>query len=131
MLAARSFVKETDYPTLCEWWKHWGHSIAPADELTDTGFMIYWEDKPLFCGFLILTNAKFAYVDTVCANPETSWEDREDALSMLLDVCSKVAKDFGFRRLVAIPEKERLSEKVVNAGFKLHSKNVHLLTKEL
>lgn len=118
---------------LRDWWLEWGHPIADADELSPTGFIIYEpvEDKPLLVGFMILTNAKFVLIETVCANPETSNEEREEAIIELVRTISRHAKELGFHRVLAFPQKELLTRKGEAAGMFRHPIPCNLLVKEI
>ncbi len=131
MIRVIAYRESEHFEMLKAWWKHWGHPVVPADELSSTGYVICWEDKPILIGFMILTNAKFAFIESVCANPETHYEDREDAIIELTRVISVQAKELGFRRLLAIPQKERLAEKAAAGGFIMQAEKCFLGVKEL
>lgn len=131
MLEVKAFKHEQDYPLLVEWWKAWKHHTPPMDELPPTGLMVYEYDKPIFCAFLVLTNTKYAYVETGAANPTTTWQKREECIEALEHAFSTIAKDMGYRRLLCLVHKPKLVQKIFKTGAKMDARPTFLLVKEL
>lgn len=127
----KAFKKDRDFELLAKWWEYHGHPVVGSDELPETGFMVYVEDEPILCAFLVLTNAKFALMETVCACPEIGPTYRENAIIVVTEAISNAAKELGFRRLLAFPQKKRLAQKGIAAGW-LKSKGKYFgMVKEL
>lgn len=131
MLTVRALNKEREYDMLVGWWKHWGYPITPKEDLVENGFMACWDGKPILCADLILTHDTFALMENMCASPETSHEDREQAVIIISAAICDTAKSAGVKRLYGITKKDRLIEKLKLCGWEVRSEQVSVCVKEL
>lgn len=124
----RKFYR-SDYETLVKWWQG-RHPVCPIEALPNTGFIATKHDKPVLSMFMILTNAPWIYIDTVAADPESTWQDRERAVKVLVDHISATARKLGYKRIIATIENPRLAEKAEKAGFFIDSPHYFMAAKE-
>jgi hypothetical protein len=119
-----------DYGRLASWWTAWGHPIIPVEDLPNAGYIVFQGPKPIAAAFLVLTNAFYAFAVTFVSNPQTTWEEREAGIVELVHGIEDAAASMGFRKLIIVPEKTRLKEKLEKAGFFTNTKKVYLCVKE-
>lgn len=127
----KAYNADKHYELLKGWWLHFDHPVADPSELNETGLVVYWDDIPVMMAFLVLTSSKFAIAETICANPATNWEDREAAIKVLTEHLVALAKSFGFRRILAFPQKDRLVEKLIATNWTVMSEKAFICVKEL
>lgn len=116
------FLKEGDYEnTLVKWWKDWrwpsppSKSMLPQDGLC--GIMIVKGDIDVCAGFLFLTNSKSAWVEYVISNFEYKETDRHEALLLLIDTLSMIARDKGCELIFTSLKNDSLIEKYEKSGY--------------
>lgn len=122
---------DQDYSLLTSWWAGWELPAIPKHDLPETGFMASLESKPIVAAFWVITNAIYCFVTTFVADPKSSWQQRQIAIKLLLDDISSRAKKAGFKRILIIPEKENLRDKLGFAGFEVYPNKLFLCIKEL
>ena len=71
----------SDYFTVASWWSKQKWPVIPSDHLPEHGFIV----DGIAAGFLYKTDSKFALLEFVIANPDTSKEDRSKALDLVID----------------------------------------------
>lgn len=131
-MKVKAYKEDRDWHVLASWWDGWKHPIISPEDVCETGFIAFNEkDMPIVACFLVLTNAVYAYVESFISDPKSGWQEREIGIKYLLDHISNVAFDLDYKRLIIVPEKERLKDKVTNAGFLMNKEKVFLCVKEL
>ena len=121
---------EKDYDMIASWCI--GRSTCTPKHLLHTnGFVVYDNDKPIMSFFLILTDSKVCIIDDITGNPDSTWEQREDAVLWLTKFCEIYARKLGFKFIRACPSKKRLAEKFDLSGFNFYPTQVYLCEKEI
>lgn len=91
-------LQHEDYDNILKgWWKDWGWEAPSRDFLPQDGqggVMVWDGDTPVCAGFLYNTNSKVAWVDWIISNKEYK-ESRKEALSILIQTLTSVAKNLG------------------------------------
>ena len=112
-------LKETDWETLCEWWKEWPMWEPPALEfLPDNGkggLMVERNGKPVMAGFIYLTNSKTALLEWIISDPQYRETDRKELLELLITGSEDVCKELGYMFLFSVCR----SKKLINTHKKL------------
>lgn len=98
-------LKESDWGTLCKWWKAWGwpemsKDLMPLEGLG--GIIVEKHDKPIAAGFLYLTNAKVAWTEWIVSDPEYREEDRVDSLKMIVQGLEEIAVSAGYKIILSV-----------------------------
>jgi len=98
------YLTVEDYSKLVEWWEKWKWTPLAQSSLPDNGeggVMISNEGVDICAGFLYLTNSDFGWIEFIVSNPdEKNKEIRKEALTLLIDTLSKLAKDRGCRLIL-------------------------------
>ncbi len=122
--------KKTDYEDfLVKWWKDWRWTPPPIDMLSDTGIIVSKNGVDICAGFLYYTNSKSALVEYIVSNFDYKEKDRSEAIELLINMLSEVAKDNGFKYIYTSLKSKSLIEKYQNCGFKLGDSNCQEMIK--
>ena len=76
-------LTESDYDLLSKWWIDWGWKPIEKDMLPENGtggLIIEKAGKPILAGFIFWTNAKFAMLDYIVSDKESSPKQRQHCL---------------------------------------------------
>lgn len=104
-------LRESDWDTMCSWWKWWRWPEVSKDMLPMNGcggLMVYKDDTPIAAGFLYLSNSKVVWLDWIVSNPEYRDSDRKDSLKLLIDSLEQVAKQQGYSIVISIARNKSL-----------------------
>lgn len=127
------YLCEEDYDnTLVKWWESWGWIPPNRDMLPQngTGGVIISKDGVDICaGFIYFTNSTMAWLEYIVSNKEYRNEDRSEAIEMLINVLSSIAKDNGFKYIYASIKSQPLISKYKAAGFKMGDSNCQEMVK--
>jgi|TARA_R110000796_G_scaffold106195_1_gene216576 RimJ/RimL family protein N-acetyltransferase len=115
-------LKENDYEEiLCKWWKDWRWTPPSKDFLPEDGkggFIVYEGDTPICAGFMYLTNSKAVWCDWIISNIKyTDREKRKEALELLVNTISEVAKGLGKKYVYALIKNQPLINTYKKVGF--------------
>lgn len=85
--------ESSDYEMLCSWWKARDMGTIPLNCLSSTGLIV----NNCVAGFLYLTNSKMSMIDCVISDKESNKEVRQNALDILVDELTKLAKEYDYK----------------------------------
>lgn len=88
----RRFDKDKDYNTINDWSMQRSIGPIPKDLLPEIGFII----DDIACGFIIQTDTKMAFGEFLLSNPNTTKENRSEAIQMIMDKGFETAKELGY-----------------------------------
>lgn len=114
------WLNETDYKQLLNWWKWWRFPAPPAEALPENGLggiMISKEDVDICAGFLYLTNSKLAWLEFVVSNPDYKEMDRQEAVVILIQELTLIAKNKGCISVFISIKNENLIKHFEKAGY--------------
>ena len=117
----------SDYSSLETWWKDQNWSSVPEDHLPEYGLIV----DGIAAAFLYRTDSKFALLEFVIANPNSSKEERSEALDLIIDNLLFVAKELGFSTVFTSLEHPKLLERYEKHGFVATDKNVTNMLRRL
>jgi hypothetical protein len=112
------------YSTYTAWASERGFPFHAFDNLPRIGFIIEHHDKPICMAFLTESQGVLASVGTFMSNPESTSEEREVSIYMLLDKCEEKAKELGFTVLTCATNIPTLKSKFESFGFSKTDENV-------
>ena len=115
-------LKYEDYnEILIGWWKDWDWEPPPRDFLPEDGkggIMVLDKDIPVCAGYIYNTNSKVAWVDWIISNKEyKDKEKRKEALSLLINSLTSIAKDIGSKYTYALIKHPSLIKVYEEAGY--------------
>ncbi len=107
-----------DYVTVSSWYVSRGIQAIPPQLLPQTGLLIYEGDTPLACAFLYKTDSSLALIDGLITNPNaTDSLSRKEAMRLLLEELSTIAKEAGYSVLMAAPTHPNVGPFLESQGF--------------
>lgn len=127
-------LKDTDYSTLCQWWKDWRWTPPPKDFLPENGtggLMIYKRDIEICAGFIYFTNSLICWNEFIVSNFHYKEKDRKDALRALIVELNRIAKNKGCRYAYTVVKNQNLENIYKELGFSKGSQKVNELLKVL
>lgn len=117
-------VTQENYKVLVEWWKSHGWDAIPFDILPKIGYII----NDNVAGFLYSTDSTMAIMEWFISNPNSTKEERNENLNILINFLSEIAKDLGFKTCFTYTVNKGLINKLENNGFLKTDENmVHLV----
>lgn len=95
------------------------------------GVTVLADKVPILCAFLFETNAKVAIINCIVADPSVEKEVRSDALDLLIETSSDLAKHLGYEQISASTNLEGLIERYKKHGFEAADTGVTHLGRKL
>lgn len=125
----RYFDKEKDYEDVYDWWNsHEDWTPIPKEMLGDDGFIVEKEGKKLVAVWVYSTSCPIYIMEWLVSNPDTTWEERNEAIDMAIECCVMWCKKEGGKILFTMTKNERLLEKLQNNNFNKTEDNMtHLI----
>lgn len=117
----------SDYFELCGWWNKHNWPCIPLDHLPENGFIV----EGLAAGFLYKTDSKFGLLEFVVANPDSSKEDRAQALDLVIDNTLNLAKELGFKSIFSSITHPKLIQRYQEHGFMMTDENMTNMIRRL
>ena len=115
-------LNEEDYDTiLLNWWKSWDWDAPQKDFLPDNGkggIMILDGDTPICAGFIYVTNSSVSWIDWIISSKTyRKSPQRADAISLLIDTLTNLAKKNGSKYCYALLKHKGLIETYKKLGY--------------
>ena len=107
-------LTESDYETLVKWWKAWKWPPIEKDFLPDNGtggFVVEKEGVMIVAGFVYITNSKAVLLEWVISNPKYREDDRDMAITCLINTIEKIVKGWGYNYIFTIGRTQPLIKK--------------------
>ena len=120
------YLQDGDYENiLIGWWEDNNWTAPAKDSLPDNGnggVMITKDGVDICAGFLYKTNSSMAWCEYIIADKKYRKSDRGEAIEMLINVLSKIAKEEGFRLVFTTVKHPVLRQRYKKCGFLLDPK---------
>lgn len=100
-------------PILGRWLSNWGITPPPRALFSDIGFVA----NGIAMGFLFTTNSATAYIDHMAADPNSSAEARDIAITDLFNHLEVVADSSGHKFLTVMSRIPAMRDRVTSLGF--------------
>ena len=114
----RLFNKETDYTIVDGWWKAHGHHSAQPENLSDYGVISFIGNKPVAAlWFYPILTAKFGLMMGPISNPDTTKEERNEALNGCMKVIHMLARDLGYNTVLCLSNVKAFNKRLENFGY--------------
>lgn len=118
------FLEENDYQELLSWWSFWRFPAPARETLPDNGLcgiVIYKEGINICAGFLYFTNSKICWLEFIVSNPEYRSKDRTEAIQILINELSEIAKEKGFKVMFTTLKNPNLIKHYEKCGYSMGS----------
>jgi len=132
MFNVRKF-KQTDFEMLHNWWKI-QDEFPPTREMLpeESTFICEFNEIPMVSITVYLTNSKeFCMLDNFIGNPDVPKDLRKEASSLIIAYSEQFAKDLGYKSILCMSLKEKLSNYYQSFGYIKRLTNVSTFNKEL
>jgi len=120
-LSMRALEYEDYDELLVSWWKQWGWTPPPRDFLPKNGaggLIVYYESIPVVAGFMYTTNSGIAWIEFIVSNKEFRLKPyRQQAIELLIDTLTKIAKNIGHKYGYAILKNKNLIDTYESLGY--------------
>jgi hypothetical protein len=121
MLDIRGLKKEDYDDILVGWWNQYGWTPPSREFLPDDGtggLIVYDGDVPVCAGFMYATNSRVAWVDWIISNKDyRGLQRRRDALILLVESLTKIAKSSGYKYAYALIKHDGLIDVYKSIGY--------------
>lgn len=127
-------LTESDYETLANWWKAWKWPPVQKDFLPDNGtggFVIEKEGIMIVAGFVYITNSKAVLLEWIISNPEYREDDRDMAITCLINTIESIVKEWGYKYIFSIGRTKALIDKHKELGYSVDEKASYEIVKIL
>lgn len=125
-MKTRRYIKE-DYEVVKSWWvKHGGHPVTP-DVLPEYGLII----EQYCAGWAYKTDSSVALIEWIIANPDTDKQERDTALTILLQKLIDYCKLWGFKNVMTYTASGALANRLLTHDFKITCKSEMALLRRL
>ncbi len=129
-------LKATDYENiLCQWWRDWRWTPPAKEFLPEDGtggYMVYENDTPICAGFMYTTNSQVVWCDWIISNIHyKDRQKRKEALELLIDYITTIAKDNGKKYVYALIKSKPLMNTYKKLGYKEASTYTSEMVKKL
>jgi hypothetical protein len=114
-------LTENDYETLCQYWKFWRFP-APSREMLpqDIGdsIAVILEKEIVCAGFLYATTSKIYWLEFIVSSPNVKDRKvRKNALGLLIDAISQLAKQSGAKTIYSSLKNDNLINHYLDCGY--------------
>ena len=113
-MEARLFDKEKDFKTITSWFDERKIPSLRECELPQIGFIV---DGVAAC-FLYKTDSSIANIENLISNPNSTKEDREKALPLILNKILRECLVSGYKTIYGITQAETVVNHADKLGFK-------------
>lgn len=117
---------EEDYVELCKWWQENRFPVPSQDMLPDNGacgVMVYKDEINVAAGFLYFTNSKITWIEFIVANFQYKNKDRAEAIQMVIENLTEIARRKGFKAVFSSLKKDTLMKHFEACGYSKGSCN--------
>jgi hypothetical protein len=116
MMNVREFNFQTDWDTICSWWKEYG-DVAPNRAIVPpTGFI-----SDVAAGFLMKTDTSLSIIEYLIVKKDFK-DDRKQAIKDIVLALMNHAKQIGYLEILGISDRQILQEVAQELGFKIKNK---------
>lgn len=130
-MIVRKFDPELDYIDAVTCWKQQEWPAIPLDLLPKTGIVVESDQSKLAFGWLYLTDSKMSILEFIVGNPNVSWQERDEAIHLVINALCLEAKGNGARSIFTSVNHPRLIERYKSQGFAETDRNMTNLIRNL
>lgn len=121
------YFKDEDYTEINTWYHERKGENFPKTHLSHTGIII----PGVAVGFLIQTDANFGILEPFISNPAASKDDRDRALTMILNTLTDLAKVMDYQIIYGFSTSRPMVDRAISQGFEIQELNSTTVVKRL
>jgi hypothetical protein len=126
--------KKSDLNTILGWYSDRNqHGPLPDMFLEDSTFVLEYDNKPVMCISIYLTNSKeIALLEHLARDPE--FNDRSttgEAINMITNYVENFTKNMGYKRIFTLINRQSLKNKYSDFGYLETNNGISIFMKEL
>ena len=106
-----------DYAVLVSWYMQRGLDAPDSYLLPSTGVVVSKEGEDVAAAFMYRTDSPIAVLEGLISSPNSSREDRREAMGIALQALKEQALESGFRALSAVSSHEGVIDLLKSNGF--------------
>lgn len=112
------FIKKNDYQIVENWWNERNQAPAPENFLSDYGVIVHDGEIPIAALWMYpIVSAKFSLILSPITNPETTKEQRDEALNLSMDMIHSISKELGFTHTLCLSNVEAFQNRLRSFGY--------------
>lgn len=106
-------VTPKDYDVINAWYR--GHHMPPLCEhlFPDVGYVV----DGIGAGFIYQTDSSLCFIEGYISNPDSGKDDRKEAFDQITNCLIRVAKDFGFKAVLAYTQHPEIAKRCERFHF--------------
>ena len=117
-MQVREFNVEKDYETIASWWLRQDWPVVHVSALSPKGFIVENNSVKLAAAWVYkLQDSPWSLMEWTVGNPDANWEDRSNAINLLIEEISQYAKNDNSSYLLTMTKHQRLIDKFKNQKF--------------
>ena len=101
---------------VCEWWKAWGWQPVEESSLSTVGMIVSIDGVDACTAWLVCTDTDTCLIEWYVSNKQAR-KHRKEALHLLVEALSDVARKRGYRKAVSMVNNRNLIRKLREIGF--------------
>ncbi len=114
----RLFDYNTDNEMLSAWSDAREIQKVPKAFLSDYGVLGVVNDKPIAAMWLYpVLGVKFCIIENLISNPDSTKEERKEALDSIFEKIHEIAKELGYETIVCMTDNKSVMERVQKYGY--------------
>ena len=119
------FDRKKDRKHLVEWCRKRDWPEIGDDLLSDYGFLAYTENKHLAaCWMYPVKGSNVCWMAFPIANPDTTKEERKEALDLVFETIHDTAKEMGYKYVFTTSNTPPIEDRLKNYGYRTGDENV-------
>lgn len=123
----RNFDLQQDYSIVEKWWKDrkWDTTVQ-KEMLSKHGWLVYNDNKNIAALWVHGScNSDICWLSWPVANPESTPEERNEALNLLLDRANLFGQAMKYKFILTTTSHPKLQDRLTNNGYFLGDKNIN------
>lgn len=116
-LTLQLYQPRKHFPLVYRWWRARRGIAVDMEFLGRQGGVVYDGDLAIAAAWLYLSDSKVAQIGWTVTNPEAGLKVRAEAVSLLLDELTRMAKELGFTRVITFSSSKGLTRTFESKGF--------------
>lgn len=113
----RPYSPSSDYKIAQKWWLTYNSAHLEHHFLPNTGAVVEKDGVPVAMGWVYFSNAPIAQLSWVVSDPKLGPKARFLAVSMVIDMCTHMAKNNGYKMIQMFSDRPGLSKMANELGF--------------
>ncbi len=112
--------KEEYWHIIKKWREDWGHPPLSIKSLPEIGVMVFFNNKPVYCGWLYRTDSNIAVIGWLLSSKSKEFKKiKKGLLEFLIDTLEKTAASLDFETVLLPARNPSLISKLLTMNYNL------------